>query len=50
MGGLAHNINSPSVERAQMLYELMKRVNMKVTPSPCTGKEEASDINYLDVI
>ena len=50
MGGLAHNINSPSVEREQMLYELRKRVNMKVTPSPCTGKEEASDINYLDVI
>ena len=50
MGGLADNINSPSVEREQMLYELRKRVNMKVTPSTCTGKEEASDINYLDVI
>ena len=50
MEGLANNINSPSVEREQMLYELRKRVNMKVTPSLCTGKEEASDINYLDVI
>lgn len=50
MEGLAHNINSPSAEREQMSYELRKRVNMKVTPSPCTGKEEASDINYLDVI
>ena len=50
MEGLANNTNIPSVEREQMLYELRKRVNMKVTPSPCTGKEEASDINYLDVI
>ena len=50
MVGLANNTNSPSVEREQMSYELRKRVNMKVTPSPCTGKEEASDINYLDVI
>ena len=50
MEGLANNTNIPSVEREQMLYELMKRVNMKVTPSLCTGKEEASDINYLDVI
>ena len=50
MEGLANNTNIPSVEREQMLYELRKRVNMKVTPSTCTGKEEASDINYLDVI
>ena len=50
MEGLANNTNIPSVEREQMSYELRKRVNMKVTPSPCTGKEEASDINYLDVI
>lgn len=50
MEGLANNINIPSAEREQMSYELRKRVNMKVTPSPCTGKEEASDINYLDVI
>ena len=50
MGGLPNNINIPSAEREQMSYELRKRVNMKVTPSPCTGKEEASDINYLDVI
>ena len=50
MGGIAHSINSPSAELEQMSYELRKRVNMKVTPSPCTGKKEASDINYLDVI
>lgn len=50
MEGLANNTNIPSVEREQMLYELRKRVNMKVTPSTCTGKKEASDINYLDVI
>ena len=62
MGGIANYI-SAATPTQEMLMEYAHRlplnslpnmvirpIDTNTNPSPCTGKEEASNINYLDVI
>ena len=60
MGGLANYTNYSGSIQERMLNRVFgytdrpnsvtRVIESKDNPSPCTGKKEASDINYLDVI